>query len=320
MSSPQQGIYSTPLFELFRRGLNTEVIQRFRGMNSYSTLATLGPEWAQDLLNVIVSGSGGLSKFRLPVKLSKAIPNINDGPNSFWDFQQGNGTRQVLAVFGQNLYYYTLDLSAATLIESNGKNSGLWSFVPANNILFGANSERMMKWTGSAWQGWGIQPAATAPTVKVVSFAGQQLVGATFDGATAYISTADQIAAPTVFSWELWFKTTATTTQGLVNFNNAQTGGAGTSFERTLWLDTTGGLNFGVYDPVQNQVYSLRAPGPYNDGNTHQAVVTIDATRSVTLYVDGAAVASSGGPICPDALAVFNGYWRLAEAQGTLAL
>jgi len=138
MSSPQQGIYSTPLFELFRRGLNTEVIQRFRGMNSYSTLATLGPEWAQDLLNVIVSGSGGLSKFRLPVKLSKAIPNINDGPNSFWDFQQGNGTRQVLAVFGQNLYYYTLDLSAATLIESNGKNSGLWSFVPANNILFGA--------------------------------------------------------------------------------------------------------------------------------------------------------------------------------------
>jgi hypothetical protein len=156
-------MYSSPAFELFRRGLIIQAVQTFHGINSYSTMPNLGPDWAQDCLNVIVSGSGGLSKFRLPVKLSVAIPGIAQGPNSFWDFQQGNGLRQVLAFFGQSLYYYTNYLTVATLIEANALNVGQWSFKTANNILFGVNGLRAQKWTGANWWLWGI----VSPTVLV---------------------------------------------------------------------------------------------------------------------------------------------------------
>lgn len=164
MASAQQPLYSTPAFELFRRGLIVQTVQKFRGINAYSTLPTLGPDWAQDLNNVIVSGSGGLSKLRLPVQLSTVVGGVNTGPNSFWDFQQGNGLRQVVAHFGAKLYYYSNDLSAVALIDNNALNLGQWSFAASNNILFGVNGVRAQKWTGTNWWLWGILAAVTPPT------------------------------------------------------------------------------------------------------------------------------------------------------------
>jgi len=172
-------LYSTPAFEVFRRALQTEVIKKFRGINAYTTLAALGPEWAQDLLNVVISGSGGLSKLRLPVTLSAAVPGQNTCPNSFWDFQQGNGTRQVIAQFGPALYYYSNDLAVATLIENVAANQGQWSFVTANNIMFGVNGLRTQKWTGASWWGWGIAAPLAAPNAPGV-------IGGTLSPATGY--------------------------------------------------------------------------------------------------------------------------------------
>ena len=183
---PQSGFLTTPTFKLFQRGLTIQVIQRFRGINAYSSIAQLGPDWAQDLLNVIVSGSGNLSKFRLPVKLTPAIGGINTGPNSFWDFQQGNGTRQVLAFFGNSLYYFTNNLAASTFVETNVLNSGLWSMAAANNILFGANGQRMQKWTGASWFQWGI----TAPTIAPTFGASSTTLGLSYKiGAGQFVSS-----------------------------------------------------------------------------------------------------------------------------------
>ena len=174
MGSPQQGIYSTPLFELFRRGLQPTVIQRFRGINAYSLVSRMEPDWALDCLNVIVSGSGGLSKFRLPVTMSAAIPGFATGPNSFWDFQQANGTRQILANFNASFYYFSwaangFNLVNPVLIETNVINAGQWSFATANNILFGANGQRMQKWTGANWWAWGHVAPLLAPIVGSVA-------------------------------------------------------------------------------------------------------------------------------------------------------
>ena len=167
MSSSGQAFLSTPTFEIFRRGLITQTIKRFRGINVFQNVAVLGPEWAQDCRNVIVSGSGGLSKMRLPVALSAVIPN-QASLKSFWDFQQGNGTRQTLGHFGNALYYFTNDFANVTLIESNPLNAGQWSFGAANQILFGVNGTRAMKWTGSAWQLTGIVAPANAPAAPGV--------------------------------------------------------------------------------------------------------------------------------------------------------
>ena len=129
------------------------------------------------------------------------------GPNSFWDFQQGNGLRQVIAQFGQSLYYYTNDLAAATLIETNAQDIGQWDFVEANNILFGTNTLRSMKWlgapaaTGGAWQNWGIQPAATPPTVSTNTSNAQDITGVLLDGATAYVQARSSVTRASLKSF-----------------------------------------------------------------------------------------------------------------------
>lgn len=316
MGSTQQAFLSTPTFELFRRGLLVQTIQQFHGINCYNSLAMLQPDWAQDLNNVVVSGAGNLSKFRLPVPISVPVPNQNQGPNGFWDFQQGNGLRQVIAQFGQSLYYYTNDLANVTLIESNIQNAGQYDFVSANNILFGTNGTRVQKWIGTLWEAWGIQPGSAPPTVATSSSAALPLVGALFDGTTGYVSTTQTFYGAQVFSWEIWFKTASTNYGVLFECNNAQTGNGGTRRDRTLWMAPNGLLYFGVSDPTRQQICTINSPFPYNDGKWHQAGITLDSNRVATMYVDGAMVATSGGAISPDPLEKFNEYWRIGEGEG----
>src|SRR5882672_1212126 len=103
MSSGTQNLYSSPGFELFRRGLNAQTVKQFRGMNAFQAQTLLDPEWALDCLNVMVPGWGGLSKFRLPVPISSVLaPNPVNGPYQFVDFQTGLGIRQVVASFPDN--------------------------------------------------------------------------------------------------------------------------------------------------------------------------------------------------------------------------
>jgi hypothetical protein len=168
---PQGNFYATPGFQLYRRGLVVQTVKRFRGLNNYIPLTQTTPDIAIDLLNVIVSSSGQLSKLRLPINLSPVV-GANTGPFSFWDFQQAIGTRQVLSHFGSKFYYFTNDLANATLIEDNALNTAAWSFVEANNILFGANGSRMQKWTGSQWQQWGIVAPTAAPGFATVALPG----------------------------------------------------------------------------------------------------------------------------------------------------
>jgi hypothetical protein len=167
MASNQNSLYSTPGFELFRRGMQVQSVKRFRGMNAYELRTSLGPDWALDCLNVIVSGSGGLSKFRLPNNPSVASP-FNVGPQQFWDFQQSSGTRQVLALFGTALYYYTNDLANITLLDA-GPDVGPWSSIAANNIQFFANGAVMKKWTGANWWNWGHVTPVAAPVISSVA-------------------------------------------------------------------------------------------------------------------------------------------------------
>lgn len=161
---------STPAFEIFRRGLIVETVKRFRGINIYQTFAALGPEWAQDCLNVIVGSDGALHKFRLPQTISPAVGNFVTGPQTFIDFQQANGTRQVLAFFGTTMVVFTVDMTVSTTIETNALNAGLWSLAVLKNMLFGTNGQRMQKWLGTpiaaaSWQAIGIAAPTVQPSV-----------------------------------------------------------------------------------------------------------------------------------------------------------
>lgn len=173
MASGAQSFYSTPAFEIFRRGLTVNTVKKFRGIDAYQSVTSLNPDTAQDCLNVMIPGSGGISKFRLPVQLSAAPPNIGAGPFQVFDFQQSTGTRQVVSVFAQSLFYYTWNsdtqLSVAVQIDTGPADAQPWSMVEANQLLFGSNGLRMMKWTGAAFQPWGIVGPVTAPRLGLLT-------------------------------------------------------------------------------------------------------------------------------------------------------
>ncbi len=180
MATGAQSFYSTPAFELFRRGLNTTTVKKFRGIDAFKAITEVGSDTALDCMNVLVPGWGGLSKFRLPVAISQAIvPAPGVGPSQFYDFQQATGTRQVVAAFGNNaLYYFTWNaggtaLNAGILINQSaaGLDVAPWSMVESNNIMFMANGVQMVKWLGgpsgatNGFENWGIVQPTSQPTI-----------------------------------------------------------------------------------------------------------------------------------------------------------
>ena len=159
---------STPIFKLFQRGLTVNTIQRFRGLNALVPLTRLGPEWAQDLLNVIIGSDGGIHKFRQPIQLSPpgAIPA---GPQQLFDFQQANGVRQIFTNIGTRLAYYTNNgtVGPAFVGANDPSNAGPWSFVEVGNLLIGGNGQKLVKWTGTDLLGLGLPAPAAAPIVAI---------------------------------------------------------------------------------------------------------------------------------------------------------
>jgi len=150
------------------RRLSTKTINRFKGINAWESVAIVKPDEAIDCCNVFISGSGGLEKMRAPVDLSEQVPNLT-GIGNIVNYQNALGIRQVIAVFEGYFYKFDLDTYAATQIEYNALNSGVTSFTQSNNIMFMANGSRMMKWTGTALQNWGIaQPAAPSVSLSTI--------------------------------------------------------------------------------------------------------------------------------------------------------
>lgn len=148
------------------RNLQSETVRMFKGINCWDSLTNLSPAWARDCLNVIPNSSGGLSKLRAPTALSSVLSQLNGSGNIF-NFQNGLGTRQVIAIVGEYVYRFALDGYASTEIEQDASNDAVASFVLSNNILFVANGLRMMKWDGTNWYKWGI----AAPAEPMISTA-----------------------------------------------------------------------------------------------------------------------------------------------------
>lgn len=123
------------------------------------------------------------------------------------------------------------------------------------------------------------------------------------NGSSSYVSTATSQNNPQTFSEEVWFKSTVAAGR-LIGFGSAQTGSSG-SYDRQLYFLTTGQLAFGTYNSA-NKVIS--SPAALNDGAWHQAVGTFSGTAGMSLYVDGALVASNS---TYNVAQNYTGYWRV---------
>jgi len=124
----------------------------------------------------------------------------------------------------------------------------------------------------------------------------------TLDGSTAAVAAAGRITSPTVYSEEIWFRTTTTRGGRLIGFGNAQTGSS-SSYDRHVYMLDDGRLRFGVYT---GQTNVIDTDASYNDGGWHHVVAVQDGS-GMKLYVDGSRVGTH-----PQAQAqIYAGYWRV---------
>lgn len=181
------------------RGLVTDTIQRFKGIDQKTVATATRPEFALDCVNVFPSSSGGLEKARLPVNLSAAIGGT--GPDSFAQYENSL-VKQVLAFFGADIYKYDLDSFVSTLLDSNALNTGVWSVVVSNSLALCVNGQRALKWNGTAIQNWGIQKAGVVTLGAKSGGAITLLTGRKYrvaykDPVTGHVGTASNVSAST---------------------------------------------------------------------------------------------------------------------------
>ena len=126
-------------------------------------------------------------------------------------------------------------------------------------------------------------------------------------GSTSCISSPNRLNNPTRYSYEIWFRTTSTTGGKLAGFEILQTG-TSSQYDRHLYMTNTGRLVFGVWLGTPTTITS---PLSYNDGQWHQAAVTMGTTGGMQLFVDGFAVASNANTASEN----YRGYWRFGCGQ-----
>jgi hypothetical protein len=127
--------------------------------------------------------------------------------------------------------------------------------------------------------------------------------------AAGYVAPGVSFNNPTVYSEEVWFKTSTTgaTTGRLIGLSSAQTGGSG-SYDRHVWMSSDGKVNFGAYNillviPLNITITSTQT---FNDAKWHHVAATQSAS-GMKLYVDSVLVAGNGVAGAQN----FTGYWRV---------
>ncbi len=184
------------------------------------------------------------------------------------------------------------------------KNQGatnFWRLNEANGTTVGADSIGSLPLTEQS----GVTNGATGATLSASGGTSTYDGAATFNGVstTGSASTRTAIAAPTVFSESIWFKTTTTTGGKLFGFGSSATGNSG-QYDRQIYMTNSGQLVFGVYNGGTQVITSSAA---YNDGAWHEAVATISGA-GMTFLVDGVSVGTNTNTA---AEGNNSGYWRI---------
>ncbi|MEH6781597.1 MAG: PKD domain-containing protein [Rhodoglobus sp.] len=133
---------------------------------------------------------------------------------------------------------------------------------------------------------------------------GDSDTAATFTGnSNSYAGSNTQIWRDNTFSVEAWFKTSSTAGGKIVGFGSSQSGNS-SNYDRHIYLDGSGRLNFGVYTGSTRVVQSAKS---YNDNQWHQVVGSMGA-QGMELFVDGVRIG-----VNPDVVWGQNywGYWRI---------
>lgn len=134
--------------------------------------------------------------------------------------------------------------------------------------------------------------------------AGDPNTAAAFSGdSTGLAASSALVWKDDTFSVEGWFKTTTTSGGKIIGFGNSNVGNS-TAYDRHIYMDPSGHVQFGVYPGATRSIASSKA---FNDGQWHHVVASL-SPQGMTLYVDAKKVASN-----PDVTngQPYWGYWRI---------
>jgi PKD repeat protein len=127
----------------------------------------------------------------------------------------------------------------------------------------------------------------------------------TFNGTSASAAATQRLEqSPNTFSIEAWFRTTSTAGGKILGFGNTNTGTSGT-YDRHIYMDTSGRVLFGVTETNQRRV--IQSGTGFNNGQYHHVVATL-SNDGMALYVDGTLRATRASTtVGPN----YYGYWRV---------
>jgi hypothetical protein len=216
--------------------------------------------------------TAGPAQGATPFKATAANPKSNWAASTFF-----NCNNAVIAAT-PSIYYKLNETSGKTATDSSGKNN-----------------------TGT-YQG-GVTQGVTGPCLS-----DGDNTAVTLNGSTGWVSSSTLIStAPNTFTEEIWFKTTSSQGGKLIGFNDSKTG-AGTAYDRHLYMTNSGQLVFGVTNLLGLAKTVITSPGTYRDGAWHLADASLSSAGMV-LSVDGQQVASNSS-VTSGQTYLAGGYWR----------
>lgn len=116
------------------------------------------------------------------------------------------------------------------------------------------------------------------------------------------------VSSPSVYSIELWFRTTSTSQSYLAGFEDHRDAGYTSDADRVVTMEASGRLTFGLWS---KRSQTISTPGAFNDGAWHHLVVTSTNNRSTTIYVDGVEAVSGSTSVVHN----YPGFWRVGQGS-----
>lgn len=190
-------------------------------------------------------------------------------------------------------------------LDSHASNVGPSSSLPQSTLNDGLTGYYEFNGNASDSSGWANNGILQGGVSLTADKNGQADSAYSFDGSTGYITTSNLVTGPQAFTLSAWFKTTTTTGGKIIGFGNSQTGNS-TSYDRHIYMTTSGQLYFGVYP---GSVQTINTSASYNDGLWHNVVATLSSS-GMMLYVDGVLAASNASVTSAQS---YRGYWRIGE-------
>jgi hypothetical protein len=160
--------------------------------------------------------------------------------------------------------------------------------------------------TGSdaSWSGSGSNTALAVGGLSYQASGPLSSQAITTDGSTGWAETTGGYTNPETFTILAWFKTSSAS-GSIIGFSNSQTAPASaTDYDRMLWIDPTGHVVWGVYNPFST--YEATSSSTYANGAWHFLAATLGSAGQ-QLYLDGALAGSSSNTSAQN----YSGWWSI---------